>query len=44
VPLLESGIAWNPDLMSPALKLALELADSVLPTPPRQDLRTAQHR
>jgi len=34
-PLLASGIAWNPALISPALKLALELADSVLPTPPR---------
>ncbi|MBT2535563.1 LysR family transcriptional regulator [Arthrobacter sp. ISL-69] len=34
-PLLDSGIAWNPALISPALKLALELADTVLPTPGR---------
>lgn len=32
-PLLNSGIAWNPAVMSPALKLALEIADTVLPTP-----------
>ena len=35
VPLLDSGIAWNPAAVSPALKVALELANSVLPTPAR---------
>lgn len=35
VPLLDSGIAWNPAAVSPALKVALELANSVLPTPTR---------
>lgn len=33
VPYLESGIAWNPALVSPALRLALQLAEEVLPTP-----------
>lgn len=32
-PRLESGIAWNPALVSPALKLALQVAEEVLPTP-----------
>jgi hypothetical protein len=33
VPHLVSGIAWNPALVSPALKLALKVAEEVLPTP-----------
>lgn len=33
VPQLESGIAWNPALVSPALRLALKVAEEVLPTP-----------
>jgi DNA-binding transcriptional LysR family regulator len=33
VPQLESGIAWNPALVSPALSLALQVAEEVLPTP-----------
>lgn len=32
-PQLESGIAWNPALTSPALTLALQVAKEVLPTP-----------
>jgi len=31
--MLVSGIAWNPDLVSPALALALEIANEVLPAP-----------
>ena len=34
-PLLVSGIAWHPDLVSPALQLALDVAEEVLPTPAR---------
>jgi DNA-binding transcriptional LysR family regulator len=32
-PLLESGLAWNPAGISPALGLALAVAEEVLPTP-----------
>ncbi|MBD1544334.1 LysR family transcriptional regulator [Arthrobacter sp. IA7] len=32
-PLLESGVAWNPAGISPALALALAVAEEVLPTP-----------
>ncbi|MDP9695591.1 UNVERIFIED_ORG: DNA-binding transcriptional LysR family regulator [Arthrobacter globiformis] len=32
-PLLESGLAWNPAGISPALALALAVAEEVLPTP-----------
>jgi hypothetical protein len=38
VPQLESGLAWNPKLVSPALRLALELAEEVLPTPHRETM------
>ena len=31
--LLFSGLAWNPDAMSPALRAAIQLAEEVLPTP-----------
>lgn len=31
--LLHSGLAWNPDATSPAVRAALELAEVVLPTP-----------
>ncbi|WP_205760013.1 LysR family substrate-binding domain-containing protein [Arthrobacter sp. PAMC25564] len=34
-PMLVSGIAWHPDLVSPALQLALDVAEEVLPTPAR---------
>jgi DNA-binding transcriptional LysR family regulator len=37
-PKLESGLAWNPKLVSPALRLALELAEEVLPTPHRETM------
>lgn len=33
VPPLESGIAWNPAQVSPALNVALVLAEEVLPSP-----------
>lgn len=33
LPLLSSGIAWNPAVISPALGVALKLAEEVLPTP-----------
>ncbi|WP_115788150.1 LysR family transcriptional regulator [Arthrobacter silvisoli] len=32
-PTLSSGLAWNPDAVSPALQRALELAEEILPTP-----------
>jgi hypothetical protein len=32
-PLLESGLAWNPAGISPALALGLAVAEEVLPTP-----------
>lgn len=33
VPVLEAGIAWNPERASRAVRVILELADEVLPTP-----------
>ena len=32
-PILETGIAWNPQNMSPALEIILRVAEETLPTP-----------